>query len=288
MKVTTGILMDLIDRIAPFSLAEDWDNSGLQAGDLSWPVKKVMVALDVSMAVMDAAEQWHADLVLTHHPLMFHAVKCIDFNSMPGNIIARAALGKISIISAHTNFDKADNGLNDFFARMIGLKNISALCTGTSCMETSNMDACKTEPPLSGRYQCPDPGIGRKGEIDAPVPLYLFARQIKKKLCVESVRMTGPKDLLIKTVAVCTGSGGSLLNDFFRSCADVFVTGDIKYHEARDVEQAGLGLIDVGHFQSEHIAVGLLAEKLEFHAKNAGIDIEVRGFNREEDPFRII
>ncbi len=288
MTVTTGTLMDLIDNIAPFSLAEDWDNSGLQAGDISWPVNKIMVALDVSMAVMDAAEQWHADLVLTHHPLMFRPVKCIDFKSMPGNIIARAALEKISIISVHTNFDKAYNGLNDFFARMIGLKNISSLCGRTYCKESFEMFSCETDFSLTRKNQRPDPGIGRKGEIDPPASLYLFARQVKNKLGIESLRMTGSKDLTVKTAAICTGSGGSLLDDFFRSGADVFVTGDIKYHEARDIEQAGLGLIDVGHFQSEHIGLNLLAEKLDFFAKNAGINIAVRVFNGERDPFRII
>ncbi len=272
IKATTGTLMDLINRIAPFPLAEDWDNSGLQTGDLSWPVKKVMIALDVSEDVMESAERWGADLVLTHHPLMFRPVKCVDFGTIQGKIILRAALGKISIIAAHTNFDKADKGLNDFFADLIGLSDIVNLYEEISDKKDHKI------------Y----PGIGRKGNLVSPMNLVSFAVQIKDRLGIKHLRVTGDGNLLVKQAAVCTGSGGSLLDVFFKSGADVFVTGDIKYHEARDIEQAGLGLIDVGHFSSEHIGVDLLAKKLESSAIDSGIDIEIRKFESDRDPFRII
>ncbi len=272
IKATAGTLMDLINKIAPFYLAEDWDNSGLQAGDLSWPVKKVMIALDVSEDVVESAEKWGADLVLSHHPLMFRPVKCVDFGTIQGKIILRAALGKISIISAHTNFDKADKGLNDFFADLIGLSYIANLYEEVSDRKDQ------------GIY----PGIGRKGKLVSPMNLTSFAVQIKERLGIKNLRVTGDGNLSIKNVAVCTGSGGSLLDVFLKSGADVFVTGDIKYHEARDIEQAGLGLIDVGHFSSEHIGVDLLAERLKSSAEDAGIDIEIRKFESDRDPFRMI
>ncbi len=275
IKATTGILMNMVNEIAPFSLAEDWDNSGLQAGDLSWPVKKVMIALDLSEDVMKAAEQWGADLVLSHHPLIFRPVKCIDFGSVFGNIILRAAVGKISIISAHTNFDKAEHGLNDFFADLIGLNGISNLYEKTGGISDS------------GDTGYP-PGIGRKGKLDTAMTLFSFAMQIKDRLGIKNLRVAGSEELLIKQVAVCTGSGGSLLDMFFKSGADVFVTGDIKYHEARQIEQAGLGLIDVGHFSSEHIGVELLAHGLRSSAADAELDIEIRKFYGEQDPFKII
>lgn len=274
IKATAGTLMELINRIAPFSLAEEWDNSGLQAGDLSWPVKKVMIALDVSEDVMESAEKWGADLVLTHHPLMFRPIKCIDFGTVQGKIILRAALCKISIISAHTNFDKADKGLNDFFADLIGLSDIVNLYEDEKISDKKDQ----------GIY----PGIGRQGKLVSPMNLASFAVQIKDRLGIKNLRVTGDENLPIKKAAVCTGSGGSLLDVFFKSGADVFVTGDIKYHEARDIEQAGLGLIDVGHFSSEHIGVDLLAERLDSYATDSGIDIEIRKFKSDRDPFRII
>ncbi len=279
IKATTGMLMDLLDGIAPFSLAETWDNSGLQAGNLSWPVSKVMISLDVSYEVMEAAEKWGANLVLSHHPLIFRPLKCIDFSSAPGNIILKAAAAKISIISVHTNFDKANYGLNDFFASLAGLDQISCLHEGNSVNLPDQAD--------KDDMIC-TPGIGRTGRLDPPVTLYDFARYIKEKLDIGNLRVTGQKELIVKKAAVCTGSGGSLLDEFFQSGADVFITGDIKYHEAREIEQAGLGLIDVGHFASEHIGVALLADRLYSSASDAGIDIEIKKFNGEYDPFIII
>ena len=95
----------------------------------------------------------------------------------------------------------------------------------------------------------------------------------------------GDRDLVVKTLAICTGSGGSLVETFLGSGADVFITGDIKYHEARNVEQAGLGLIDVGHFASEHMVVKLLVQRLTALAEAAGFEIDIRGFDGEKDPF---
>jgi putative NIF3 family GTP cyclohydrolase 1 type 2 len=118
-----------------------------------------MIALDVSEDVMESAEKWGADLVLTHHPLMFRPVKCVDFGTVQGKIILRAALAKISIISAHTNFDKADKGLNDFFADLIGLSDIVNLYDEISDKKEKEI------------Y----PGIGRKGKLVSPMDLTSFA-----------------------------------------------------------------------------------------------------------------
>ncbi|OQY02072.1 MAG: Nif3-like dinuclear metal center hexameric protein [Desulfobacteraceae bacterium 4572_130] len=244
MATTKDILNLINNSIAPFSLAEEWDNSGLQVGNPAWQVKKILVALDVSKALLDKAEKWNASLILTHHPLLIKPIKSIDFNSITGDIIYKAAQNKISIISSHTSFDKAENGLNDLFAEMINLKNIS-------CLE---IKSCK---PLENKKKI---GLGRKGELEKS----------------------------ISPVAVCTGSGGSLMDDFFKSKADVFVTGDIKYHEARDIENKSLGLIDVGHFKSEHIGVNLIVEKLKSAVKKAGFNIKIKGFEKEKDPFYIL
>ena len=125
MPATTQDVIDLIDKEASFKLAEDWDNSGLQAGNLSWHVKKILISLDLTIEVMIEAVKLKADLVLTHHPLLINSLKCVDYNCMPGSAISISAHEKISIVSAHTNLDKAQNGLNDYFAKIIGLKEIT-------------------------------------------------------------------------------------------------------------------------------------------------------------------
>ncbi len=270
--VKTKDILELLNIIAPFDIAEDWDNSGLQVGNLNWEVKKVMIALDVSMPLMTAAKKAHCDLVLTHHPLMIQPEKSIDFNKMPGSAIEIAARYGISILSAHTNLDKANDGLNDYFATKIGLRK-----TKVFFMENSSLI------PLDEMI-----GMGRIGYLKSQEPLKQVVHQIKEKLALSHLRVTGDLDLPVSCVAVCTGSGGSLLDEFLRSKADVYITGDIKYHEARRVEEYSKGLIDVGHFGSEHMAVDLLFDKLGQAIHKAGLNIKIEKFTKEKDPFIIV
>ncbi len=265
-------ILYLINTMAPFDLAEEWDNCGLQAGSLNWEVKKVIIGLDVSLPLMNAAKENHCDLVLTHHPLMLKAEKRIDFNEMPGKAIEMAARHRISIISAHTNLDKAIDGLNDYFAAKIGMQK-------TKVFYNEN---------LSDTPMDESTGIGRIGSLEKNILLRQFAKVIKEKLALSHLRVIGNMDLLIETVAVCTGSGGSLVGEFLKSRADVYITGDIKYHEARLVEQNSKALIDVGHFGSEHIAVDLLSEKLSRALLKAGMNIEIEKYKKEKDPFIIV
>ncbi|MBF0303555.1 MAG: Nif3-like dinuclear metal center hexameric protein [Desulfamplus sp.] len=275
MDTTVKEIFSIINDIAPFTLAEEWDNCGLQVGNFSWCVKKILVALDISMDVMNHAAASRSDLVVSHHPLMLYPPKSIDFSKMPGSAIAIAALHKISVISAHTNLDKVDGGLNDYFANIIGLKNLRIFISSNHSSE--HLDKSTNRDNLNG--------IGRTGELEQPLSLQEFALYIKKRLKLETIRMTGNHNLSIKKVALCTGSGGSLLKDFFKSGADVYVTGDVKYHEARQIEEAGLGLIDVGHFASERIAVELLCKKLGKIFIENSMNIEIEGFYADSDPF---
>jgi len=275
MQLTLQNIIDTINIIAPFDLAETWDNSGLQAGNPDWIVTKIMISLDVSMEVMEAAKDWGADLILTHHPLLISPEKSFDFGKMPGSVISMAAREKISILSAHTNLDKAVGGLNDYFARIIGVDNLEAFCADSLDSPTQEFD---------DKIQ----GIGRIGNLNPVLSLRDLSSQIKERLGLEYVRVTGDLDHTIKKVALCTGSGGSLTDVFLRSSADVYITGDIKYHEARKIEDFNKGLIDVGHFASEIIVVDLLTTKLQKALPTMGYDIGIKGFKKEKDPFKIV
>ncbi len=128
-------------------------------------------------------------------------------------------------------------------------------------------------------------GLGRLGEIEQSLELEPFAMLIKKRLGLDFVRIAGEPDLPVRTIAVCTGSGSGLINDFFRSGAQVYVTGDLGYHIAREVEEANLGLVDIGHFASEHLMVAHLVNRLDKILTDFKFDVIIEGYKLEKDPF---
>ena len=264
MTPTTNDILALFKGFAPFDLAEKWDNCGLQVGHPGMPVTKMMVALDISMEAVNYAVSQGAQLLLTHHPLFISAPQHIDFSRMPGSAIAVAAQHGISLIAAHTNVDKAEDGLNDCFADYVGLNQTSPFI-----------------PEPDGNV-----GIGRVGALADAICVKDMAKRLKERLQADHVRVVGDLDQRVTKIAICTGSGGSLVHDFLESDAELYITGDIKYHEARDIEAHQKSLIDVGHFASEIIVVDFLARKIRENAMEAGYDLEVLGFKNEMDPFK--
>jgi len=221
--------------------------------------------------VMETARAWGADLVLTHHPLLMSPELSIDFGKMPGMALAMAAREKISIVSAHTNLDKAENGLNDYFAQRLGIE----------CEEALEPEGLPVQWP--GKLQ----GIGRLGQLTPGRTFKEFIALVKKRLNLDHLRVTGDLNLMVQKVALCTGSGGSLVDAFLKSSADVYITGDVKYHEARKIELLGKGLMDVGHFASEIIGVDLLVSRLHQAFLSLGYQVQIKGFKGEKDPFKI-
>lgn len=271
MTVTVTDFLEMIDGIAPFRLAEKWDNCGLQTGDPDWPVRRILVCLDVSPDVLSAAKDLECDLILSHHPLMMAPEKSLDFSRMPGLAVAASAVGRTAIVSAHTNLDKARDGLNDYFALKLGID-----CTGPFLTEPADDDPS------------PMAGLGRLGTITPALSLRELAEKIKRDLNMPGLRVIGNLDTPVREVALCTGSGGSLCAHFLKSSAQVYLTGDLKYHEARDIEAGKKAAIDVGHFASEHIVTQLFKIRLEALARSRDLDLEVIEYEKDEDPFIII
>lgn len=264
-------ILTLLNEIAPFDLSEDWDNSGLQVGTMNGEVKKILIGLDVSLPLLNFAKNENFDLIITHHPLMLHPEKSIDFDRMPGRAIEIAAKHGIGIISLHTNIDKAVGGLNDYFASSIGFKKTAPFLIDPS------VHGLKHE----------QTGIGRIGYPDTKLTLKQLVNQIKEKLNLSYLRVTGNMDMTVEAVAICTGSGSSLIEEFINSKADVFITGDVKYHGARRVEEVSKGLIDVGHFGSERMVVDLFFEKLSMAFHEVNYDIKLKKYKKDKDPFTI-
>ena len=273
MSITLKSILSLIDEMIPTALAESWDNVGLQIGDLRWPVKKIQVALDPTPEVIDAACQEGIDLLLTHHPLIFKPLKQIDLGTPQGALLAAAVSNKLAVYTAHTNFDRLSDGLNDILARRIGLKEISLL-------ENSDSDESRRE--INGH------GLGRIGRLPRTATLKNLASRLKSKLALDYVRIAGRSDLRVERVALCTGSGSSLLDLFIKSGAQVYISGDLRYHDARTAEALDLGLIDIGHFPSEHLMVEALARRLQTVLKEKKIDVTVSACQVETDPFALI
>ncbi len=262
MKTVQDII-DLMARIAPPAYAESWDNCGLQVGSPGWPVRSVWVALDPLAETVTQAADAQADMLIVHHPLFFKPIKSIDFESDIGQVVHMAASRKLAVFTAHTNLDSAADGLNDWLAGLVGL----VRCTVLS-------DAMDERA-----------GLGRIGWLPAAMSLEELIARIKSVLNLPHARLVGDPAKRVDRVAVCTGSGGSLMPAFFASDAQVFITGDLGYHHARDAQACRRALIDVGHFQSEHIIVNELSCRLQRQIAEQGWDVRITACQSESDPF---
>lgn len=268
MPSTVADIIKLMENIAPFSIAEKWDNVGLQVGQMDWPVQRVWIALDPVPEVVSAACSKGVDLLITHHPLILQPIKSIHFNSPIGAVIQMASQHRLAVFTAHTNLDNATDGVNDILAYRIGLNSLEVLEKVSEYVEKQ--------------------GIGRVGVLDHKTKLKSFALKIKEKFGLQSVKIAGKFDLTVSKVAVCAGSGSSLMKSFFSSEAQVFISGDLRYHDARAVVDNNLGLIDIGHFASEHLIVDVLAERLQKMIDHSGLKVKVDACKLENDPFIVI
>ncbi|MDM8543382.1 Nif3-like dinuclear metal center hexameric protein [Desulfococcaceae bacterium HSG9] len=273
MIATTADIIDVMETIAPSRLSEKWDNVGLQAGKLSWPVKRLRVALDPLTTIVNEACNDNIDLLITHHPLIFKPLTKIDFDTSVGRIIRMAARHRLAIFAAHTNLDSARDGLNDLLAHRIGLKNLSVF------VQTARLE------PQSDQGAVPNEGLGRIGTTDTAIELATMAAKIKTELNLEHIKYAGNPHLIVNKIAVCTGSGSGLMSQFLESDAQVFISGDLRYHDARDAEANRRGLIDISHFASEHLIVAVLQEKLENILVSKGYDIGIDISFSEKEPF---
>ena len=267
MTCSVADVIQVIEKLAPVDLASSWDNAGLQVGARTWPVETVWVALDPLPEVVSDACEAKVDMLLTHHPLIFKPLNAVDVATQEGAIIQTAIQHSLAIYAAHTNLDMANDGVNDTFAFKIGLKNIA---------------------PLAASLEDDMQNFLRVGFLSEETTLIDFARRIKKNLDADSVKIAGNANLKIKKVAICSGSGSSLLSAFFISGADVFVSGDLKYHDARTVEGAGKGLVDIGHFASEHMMVEVFSKRLGQRLKDEGKGVRVEPYRFEKDPFVVV
>ena len=235
-------ILNFLETLAPRSMKMDWDNVGLLCGSKSTPVAKILVALDPFEAVVQEAADWGAELIVTHHPLIFSAPKAVTDDTAIGRCILQLCRSGISAINAHTNLDCAPGGVNDVLAARLGLEHIQVIDpTGTD--ENGN--------PW---------GLLRCGEVEKQ-PLESFLSVVKEKLACRGLRYaSGGKE--VRRVAVGGGSCAGEMRAALRAGCDTFVTADVKYNQFWNAHDCGLNLIDAGHFCTENPVVSVLAEKI--------------------------
>lgn len=229
---TVQEIYEFLDTVCPYSLAEPWDNAGLNVGYRSRKVQKVLIALDLTMQTILAAKEKGCELIITHHPLLFDATKQINSDSAEGRRIMALAANNIAHIACHTNLDAAEGGVNDVLANLCGLENVEKFCD-----------------------------LGRIGTTDTT--LAALAERLKAALHTDHCQAVCAQEK-VGRVAVVGGAGGSFLEEpFALQAGDTFVTGEAKHHQLLIAKEQGINLLVLGHYETEYPVLIPLKERLE-------------------------
>jgi len=352
-------------KIAPLSLAENWDKVGLQIGDVEQKITKALVCLDLTPHVLKEAVLKKVNVIFSHHPFFFHPLEHLNKNDPQYEVLKLALQKNISLVSLHTNLDKTFESLSDENAKKLGLHNVKPLVV--DCEQYSKFvvfvphthvdqvrqalfssgggvigdyEQCSFNTEGTGTFKgrenskpylgkkekfeevkeirvevriprslekevlsrvlkvhpyeemaydiyplrnfSENTGIGRVGDLKKKISFLNFVAQVKKQWKLKSIRVVKAKPF-VQRVALCPGSGSSLWKEALLSKADVYITGDLKYHEVLDGSLHGLGFIEIDHFTFEKDYVSYLAKKLKHVSK-----IQVYEYNQAKNPFHTI
>jgi dinuclear metal center YbgI/SA1388 family protein len=246
--LTLGEVLEVVERLYPPSTAQSWDRVGLVTGDPRQPVRRVHLAVDPTLAVIEEARELGADLLLTHHPLLLRGVHSVATTSAKGASVTHLVVGDVALYVAHTNADVASDGVCEALAQACGLG---------------------TTDPLTFAEDQP---LGRVGDLADGLPLRAFVERLATRLptAAGGIRVAGPPDAVVRRVAVLGGAGDDLFDAVRASGADVYVTADLRHHPALEAREEARGgtpyLVDAGHWASEQVWLAV-AE----HALRAGL-----------------
>lgn len=228
-----------LEEFAPLAWQEEYDNAGLIVGTPDDETKSALLCVDATDEVLDEAERLGAGLVISHHPVIFHAMKRFNRQSHVEKVVERAIRKRIALYSCHTNLDSAPGGLSYRLAEMLGIGN----------------------PELLVHLGWPDSpnGFGVVGILPEPIDPVLFMRRICEKLNVKIVRHSDIVLDRVMKIAICSGSGASLIEAAKSAGADMYIAADFKYHDFMAAD-GRIILADIGHFESEFCAIDLMHE----------------------------
>ncbi len=253
-------IISVMNQIAPEDFALDWDNVGLLVGSKNTDIHKIIIGLDLTDEIIDQAINSGANMIITHHPIFFGGVKKITDSSESQRII-KLIKNDICHFAAHTNLDISDFGTNVALFNRLELENMQ----GFEDLEYGYM--------------------GRVGQLKNEMSLQKFTQHVKNKLALEKINFYGKPDAIIKKVALCSGAASN--KKYFalakqKDC-DVYLTGDIKYHDALLALDMNLNLVDITHFASEKIFAPMLKNKLQ-----ESLDIEIICMQDERNLFNVL
>lgn len=262
-------IIDKIEDFAPKYLAEDWDPIGLSIGSKDQVVKKMMVALDLDENTLKEAKEKDIDFIFTHHPAIFNSLKTLNEEDPRRKEYIDLIRSEISLYSAHTNIDAAENGMNDWLAEAIGLEKPYEI------MDIAYEDS-------NGKIY----GMGRIASLKNPLTISELIKKVKTNYSVKTLRSSNfTMDNKISKIAILGGSGEKYYQQAIDLGAELYITGDISYHGAQDMMRDGLAFIDPGHF-IEKIFVEKMTDKLQKWNKEEDWSIEIIPAQSQKDVFK--
>ena len=219
-------IINSIESVAPRSAQEEWDNSGMQVGDTGREVSSVLLTTDITEDVVNEAVMNGCQLIVSHHPLLFHGLKQVCGQTPQARVVEMAIKHDIAIYSAHTNLDSVPGGINTKLAERLGISEYRLLT---------------------------ESGLGAIGKLPHPMNYLDFIAYVREVLDCTYMRYTRAAKEQVQTVALCGGSGAEFIGEAIEQGADVYLTADCKYHEFQDAD-GQIGLIDIDHWISERHA----------------------------------
>ncbi len=364
-------VFSLLNNKYPAFFSCEWDDTGIEVGNINQDVNKILITLDVNMRIIEEAIKKKCELIVAHHPLIFDSISTVNNYNQSGAEIIKAIKNNICIFSVHTNLDIMPGGLNDYLANLFNLEEISPIrilnsknyfklvvfipeshyeevkkaifAEGAGKSENYSCSAFSVKgrgsfKPLSGsnpyqgsiekitetdeyRFETIVPenklkrvvasmkrvhpyeevaydvynlqnvkkkyGLGRIGNLQNSIKLKDFVKNIKKTLDKHQLKITGNVDKKIQKVAICNGSGSDLIQDVYNLKADVFITGDIKYHDAQLAENLNLILIDAGHYETEIVVKDFLYHDLKNLLKEKDMNLKIIRSELETKPWQL-
>ncbi len=260
-------LITVLDKLAPFSLAAEWDNVGLMLGSPGQEMTGILVGLDPTEELFDEAVELGLNTIVTHHPLIFQGLKSIRTDQPAGRLIKKGLLNDLAVIACHTNLDVVEDGVSDRLANILGLKQLKPL---------SLIGEEKTR------------GFGRLGVFDEPLDSEIFMARLRERIGISVLPMAGKPPEKISKVAVCGGSGSDLSEAAFLAGADLYITAEIKHAVARWAEANHFCIVDGSHFATENIVVpGLTARLKEFFVDQKTV-FRIEAATRQKNPLNFI